>query len=95
MQLSNAYPGLQLATVLDDPKLTPQDKADAVARRAGFVQKMGDQLGETLALRLDLSDGSPDIAKLGLAQLGATDEEQRMVLATFRAYQRAWALAGC
>jgi hypothetical protein len=93
LQLARAYPGLDLGSVLDDPKLSPEAKAGTVARRVGLVQKVSAQLGETLVLRLDLSTGSADLGKLGLGKLDATADEQRMVVSTFQSYQRAWALA--
>jgi hypothetical protein len=94
VQLSQAYPGLQLASVLDDPELTLKAKAETVARRTGLVEQVSEQLGETEAFQLDLSVGSPDLTKLGLGQLGASNEEQQMVVSTFQAYQRAWAASG-
>jgi hypothetical protein len=92
-KLTRAYPGLGLATVLDDLTLDPGAKASTVARRIGFVQKIGDVLGESPVLHFDLSAESPDLEKLGLGRLGATADEQRMVVATLQAYQRTWAVA--
>jgi hypothetical protein len=91
--LSNAYSGLGLAAVLDDPKSDAATKASTVSRRVGLVQQVGAQLGATALLQLDLSQGSADLAKLGLDKLGATADEQTMVLATLKAYQRVWIVA--
>ncbi|HLY65040.1 MAG TPA: hypothetical protein VKU60_05860, partial [Chloroflexota bacterium] len=93
-ELANSYPGLQLDAVLNDPSLTAQAKTDAIARRIGYVQQVGTTVGETDLLRLNLATDSPDLAKLGLSQLGATADEQQMVLKTVQAYQRAWCVAG-
>ncbi len=54
---------------------------------------MSASLGQLPVLHLDLSTGSSDIAKLNLNRLGATADEQRMVLSLLRSYQRAWAVA--
>jgi hypothetical protein len=93
VQLTRAYPGLELATVLDDVTLDPAARVTTVARRIGLFQKVGDVLGESPVLDFDLSAESPDLAKLGLGELGATADEQRMVVSTLRAYQRTWAVA--
>ena len=87
-QLSNAYPGLGLAALLDDPGTDTATKVGAVDRLVGLVQQVGTQLGSTQVLRLDLSQGSADIATLGLANLRATAGEQTAVLSTLKAYQR-------
>jgi hypothetical protein len=92
-QLALAYPGLELASVLDDATLDPETKASTVARRTGLVQQVTAQIGDTQVLRLDLTAGSADLGKLGLDKIGATAGEQRMVLSTFQANQRAWAIA--
>ena len=93
VQLARAYPGLELATVLDDVTLDAAARVTTVARRIGLFQKVGAALGESPVLDFDLSAESPDLAKLGLGELGATADEQRMVLSTLRAYQRTWAVA--
>ena len=92
-QLANAYPGLGLAAVLDDPKLDAKTKGATVAHRVSLVQQIATNLGSTQVLRLDLSNGSADLPSLGLEKLGATADEQAMVLSTLKAYQRAWVVA--
>ena len=87
-QLSNAYPGLNLATLFADPHLPPATKASTATRRIGLVHQATAQLGDSQILRLNLGAGSADLAKLGLDKLGATAAEQAMVLSTFKAYQR-------
>ena len=93
VQLTRAYPGLELATVLDDPQLDAAAKTDTVARRVALVQGVSEQLGEVPMLLLDLSAGSPDLEKLGLERLDATNDEKRMVVSTLQTYQRTWAVA--
>jgi hypothetical protein len=92
-QLTLAYPGLELASVMDDRGLDPVAKARIIARRTGLVHAVSAQLGDTQVLQLDLSPGSADIGKLGLDRIDATAAEQRLVLAHFQVHQRAWALA--
>ena len=92
--LANAYPGLKLAALFDDPAARAQDKVATATRRIGYVQTVAAALGDTPLLQLDLSDEGAGVAKLALGALGAAADEQRMVLQTFRGYQRLWALAG-
>jgi hypothetical protein len=87
-QVANSYPGLQLATLMDDPGRAPQDKATIAGRRIGFVQTVLGKLADTPLVSLDLTDGGADLDQLSLASLGTTADEQAMVLNTFRAYQR-------
>ena len=92
-QLVNTYPGLQLAAVLDDVQLAPQAKVDTVVKRVGYIGKINATLGQTSLLQLNLATDSPDLAKLGLGALGATAQEQQMVLQTLQSYQRVWTLS--
>lgn len=39
VQLTRAYPGLELATVIDDPRLMPAAKGETVARRIAIVRR--------------------------------------------------------
>ncbi len=91
-QLSNAYPGLGLAALLDDSKTDVATKTATATRLIGLVQQVGSQLGNTQLVQLDLSAGSTDLPKLGLAATGATADEQTKVLSTLKAYQRVWAV---
>ena len=86
-QLSNAYPGLGLglAALFDDSTTVTATKVTTATRLIGLVQQVGAQLGTTQLLMLDLSAGSTDIPKLGLAQAGATADEQTKVLETLKA----------
>jgi Tc toxin complex TcA C-terminal TcB-binding domain/Neuraminidase-like domain/Salmonella virulence plasmid 28.1kDa A protein len=93
-QVSNSYPGLQLASLMDDPARTVQDKAAIAARRVGYVQTAIAKLADTPLVSIDLSDGGADLDKLSLATLGAAADEQTMVLNTFRTYQRLCSLSG-
>lgn len=88
-----AYPGLGLAEVLDDPQMPADAKAATMARRVGYVQAVHKKVGEDRALELDYSARSSDVAELDLAGLGATPDEQRLVLRTLKAHQRAYALS--
>jgi hypothetical protein len=88
-----AYPGLRLDEVLADPSRAPADKSATVVRRVSFIEKVQSRAGEISLLHLDFSPGSEDLGLLGLSEIGATPEEQRLVLATFKAYQRAFAIS--
>src|SRR5262249_5567163 len=68
-------------------------RVKTIARRTGLVRQVSEHLGEAQILHLDLGAGSEDLQKLGLKELGATEEEQRLVTSTVQSYQRAWALA--
>jgi hypothetical protein len=93
-QVANSYPGLQLAALIDDPALSTQDKATTAARRIGYVQTTINKLADTPLRGLDLSEGGADLEKLSLGTLGATADEQVMVLNTVRGYQRLSAITG-
>lgn len=88
-----AYPGLGLREVLDDPQATPEAKATAIGRRVGFVKAVHTKIGEDRALELDYSPRSPDVAALDLGTLGATPDEQKLVLRALKGHQRTYALA--
>ena len=90
---ARAYPGLGLDTVLDDPHLAPAAKATTVAHRIGLVQNLASRLADTHVLQLDLAPEGNGSAKLGLDGIGATADEQNMIVSMFRTYQRAWSVA--
>jgi hypothetical protein len=90
--LTRAYPGLRLAEVFDDAHRSPADKAATAARRVSLLARLQERLGEGELLALDYAPGSPGLARLDLDGLGATAEEQPLVLATLKAYQRSYAL---
>ena len=75
-QLSLAYPGLELAPVLDDRDARPATKAATVARRTR-LHPAGERAARRHAgAQLDLAPGSADVGELDLDQLGATAAEQ-------------------
>jgi hypothetical protein len=92
--LVNAYPGLQLTAVLDNPSLSAQEKAATLIRRTGYIGQVRSSVGQSDLLQMNLATDSPELAKLSLDKLGATSEEQQMVLKTVQAYQRVWSIAG-
>ncbi len=91
-EAAGRYPGLELTRVLDDSAVAPGARAETVARRAGFIQKIRADLGDAEILHFDFSPGSPDLPRLKLDTLGASPAEQRMVLQSFKSYQRAFAV---
>ncbi|MEO8548781.1 MAG: neuraminidase-like domain-containing protein, partial [Kofleriaceae bacterium] len=93
VQLDRSYPGMQLATVVDDATLTPAAKAAEVHRRIGLVTAVTQQLAGIQPLQLDLSDTTAASAALGLGKLGASAGDQAMVLETFKGYQRTYTIA--
>jgi Tc toxin complex TcA C-terminal TcB-binding domain/ABC toxin N-terminal region/Neuraminidase-like domain len=92
--MARAYPGLGLAAVMDDKSQAEKARAATAAKRAGFVQQVVAKVGAGQLFGLDLSAGSADLAKLGLGGAGATADEQAMVLAALRSYQRLWVVTG-
>jgi hypothetical protein len=92
MQLANQYRGLDVAAILDDPKQSPRAIVNALLERLGLIGKVEAALGSTEFLQLNLSADSHDLAKLGLAGTGGSEEQQAMTLKTLRSYQRAWTL---
>ena len=92
--MARTYPGLGLAAMMDDKSQPEKVRAAAAAKRAGFVRQLVARVGAGQLLELDLSVGSADLAKLGLDGVGATADEQAMVLEVLRAYQRVWVVTG-
>jgi hypothetical protein len=84
-----AYPGLELALVLEDPRSDASKKAEVVARRVGLLSALGQRVAEIDLLHLDFST---DVAELGLDRLGANADEARMVVALLKTYQRVYAV---
>ena len=91
-KIVRAYPGLRLDQVLADPQRSPADKAATVARRISLVTKVQARAGEGELFFLDLSPDSPDLSRLGLNDLGAQPDEQKLVLDTIKSYQRMFAI---
>jgi hypothetical protein len=85
--------GMDASSVFNDPHLGAEDKAAAVSRIAGLVTKVGANLGQIDLASLNLSRGSDDLGQLGIAGLGATETEQKVVLKTMQALQRALTVA--
>ena len=93
LTLARSYPGMQLAQLLDSNELSPSARAAEAKRRVALVDTVAKKLGGGQPLRLDLSDATAASVALGLGALDASDADRAMVLATFKAYQRAYAVA--
>jgi hypothetical protein len=89
-RVANRYHGLGLAKLLDDPQLTPEQKAEQVATRVAWVEQVRAQNPDVELLKLDYTPGSADVASLKLD--GLEEAEQSMVLRVLRTNQRVYAL---
>ncbi len=87
-RFANAYPGMRVAELLDDSRLSPEEKAERVTERIRLLDTVREQNPEVEFLALDYTPESADIAALDLS--GLQLEEQRMVLSNFKAYQRTY-----
>lgn len=93
-RLVNAYPGLRLAEVFDHPEMSPADRVREASRRIDMVRQVWAKHDDIELLSLDYTPGSEDIAGLKLDELGFDATRKKMVLDTFKAYQRGYALVG-
>ncbi len=91
--LANLYAGMRLAEVADDRSLTTEEKSERIARRIGLVQQVRQARSDLELLNLDYTPGSADLARLDLAALRMSSEEQRMVVSTLKSFQRIHAIS--
>ena len=89
-QVANQHPGLALNEVLNQP-IAPAEKVSIVNERLNLVNQVYRLNPETEFLTLDYSLDSPDVADLNFGELSV--DQQRLVLADFKAYQRTYALS--
>jgi hypothetical protein len=82
-----AYPELGLASLLDDQTRPPKARAEQAAQRVDWTRAVVTHAGDGI-LHMDLARGSDDLAKLKLADTGASPAEQDQILAVLRGYQR-------
>jgi hypothetical protein len=87
-----AYPGLRLGELMDNPQQTADTKAASVTRRASLVGRIQAKLNEGELFALDYSPGSPDLGRLDLPSLSPSAVEQSLLLNTLKTYQRTYAL---
>lgn len=90
-RLANLHPGLELHELLAKD-LSPTKKAREVERRIGLTQKIYQMNSDLDFLSIDYYPDSEDLKALKLDGLG--EDEQRMVFADLRAYQRVYHIAG-
>lgn len=88
-QVANQHPGLALNEVLNQP-IAPAEKVTIVSDRLSWVNQIYRLNPQTEFLTLDYSLDSPDVAALNFG--GLSIDQQRLVLADFKAYQRDYAL---
>src|SRR5262249_27912163 len=88
-RLVNILPGMRLNDILN-AKTPSAQKAQLLAQRLELVTRVYQLNPEVEFLTLDYAPDSPDVAALNLT--GLTPDEQRLVIATFKAYQRALAI---
>ena len=89
-RIVNTYPGMNLAELIDDAELPAPEKVERLRQRIGLVDEVEIQNPGVELLLLDLSPGSADLNALSFG--GLNREQKRMVLSTFKAWQRTYAL---
>ena len=89
-RFANTHPGLRLHEVLDDQTLSPSDKMQRVNARLGLLGRVQEKNPTIEFLGVDYTPGSADLGKIDFE--GLSEEEQRMVLADWKAYQRIYLL---
>ena len=87
----NTYKGLKLEEILDNRKLSVDDKAMQINERIGIISRFKSQNPDAEVLSLDYSPESDDVA--GLDFSGFSDDEQQMLLSSFKAHQRIYSIA--
>jgi len=90
-RLANLHPGLELHELFAKD-LSPMKKAREVERRIGLTQKTYQMNPDLDFLSIDYYPDSEDLKVIKLDGLG--EDEQRMVFADLRAYQRVYHIAG-
>ncbi len=87
--IADQLPGMRLAEVFDDPKLSEQDRQRELGRRVKMVREMF-ALNEGL-LAINLDPDSPQLKTFRYSEL-ASEQDRTMLRASARAYQRVYAL---
>ena len=90
--LVRRHPGLGLREVLRDRDRSPAAQAAEIEERLGWLDTLRARHPEVEWVAVDYTPGSADLAALDLS--GLPDRARGPVLATLKAYQRAYALAG-
>lgn len=85
-KFANVYSSFGIAELLDNVKLSPNDRAREIVRRTGLLTKVQEQNPDYELLALDYSPESPDISSLDLSYLNS--DEQYMVLSSLKTFQR-------
>ncbi len=88
--LANTYPGMGIDAILDDRKLSANDKEKQITARIGLLTRFHSQNPDKEFLFLDYSPDSDDIQTMDFA--GFSADEQCMVLKTLKAYQRMYSV---
>jgi len=91
---AHLYPGLRLDAVLDDTDLTISQRVEETVRRVGLIERVRDEFDQTELLALDFSPGGDAAERLNLETFDLGPEDRRLVLDSFKAYQRTFALTG-
>lgn len=91
MKISNIYPGLDIASLLNDSSLSITDKANTITNRIGVFNRFVTQNSEVELVKLNYSHDSVDIPGLNFS--GMAQKEQIMALDTCKAYQRIYSVS--
>jgi hypothetical protein len=93
-ELASKYPGMEIEAVIDDPKLSPEAKADTIVQRIGHLGNVLARNPDESLLSLDYAHDGDGVAQLGLHAHGMSDDDQHRVVSTLKAHQRLHALTG-
>jgi hypothetical protein len=88
--LANTYPGMAIDAILDDRKLSANDKEKQITARIGLLTRFHSQNPDKEFLFFDYSPDSVDIQAMDFA--GFSADEQCMVLKTLKACQRMYSV---
>jgi len=90
-RFANTYPGMGIEKILDDKSLSINDKKSRIKERVALLKKVKANNPEVEFLAIDYSIDSKDIKALDFGNLSR--EEQKMILSTLKAYQRAYSIS--
>lgn len=90
MGLANTYPGLEIHTILNNPQVSADDKAKQIQGRIALITRFHSQNPEKEFLSLDYSPESANTQALDFN--GFSEDQQRMVLKTVKAFQRIYSV---
>jgi hypothetical protein len=90
LRFANTHPGLRLHECLEDEDLSADSKMQELEARVSLLKRMQEQNPTIEFLNLDYTLDSEDVANLKFD--GLTAEQQRMVLANWKAYQRGYSI---